>query len=43
MFDNEGKNLQKSIFEHLTLFFQMFPFDPNVIRGIKREHWEEKG
>ena len=37
----------------LTLFFPMVPFDPpktsenlwfpNLFRGIKREHWEEKG
>ena len=39
----------------LTIFFPMFPFDPaenirnrfnvffNVLSGLKREHWEEKG
>ena len=27
----------------LILFLPMFPFDPSDgLRGIKREHWEEK-
>ena len=40
-------------FLNLTFFFPMLPFDPlktseslwfsDVFKGIKREHWEEKG
>ena len=32
------------LFLKLTLFFPVFPFDPQgESRGIKREHWKEKG
>ena len=51
---NRKKTSCRASVNSLTLFFSMFPFDPSenirkpkvfydVFRGIKREHWEEKG